>query len=77
VNKNTNTIASCGTCNFDVQSNDPGHGSVDYDVGAQDIIDLINSSTSMYASNGKVGSKGTMTCKGDTVDSVSVTWGIY
>jgi len=76
VNKNTNTIASYGTCHFDVQSNNPGNGSVDYYVGAQDIIDLINSSVAMYASNGKVGSKGTMTCKGDAA-SVSVTWGIY
>jgi hypothetical protein len=77
VNENTNTIASAGTCHFDVQSNDPGNGSVDYYVGAQDIIDLINSSIAMYASNGKVGSKGTMPCTGDTVASVSVTWGIY
>jgi hypothetical protein len=77
VNKNTNTIVSYGTCNFDVQSYDLGNGSVDYYVGAQDIIDLINSSIAMYASNGKVGSKGTMTCNGDTIASVSVTWGIY
>jgi len=76
VNKNTNTIASYGSCNFDVQSNTPGNGAVDYYVGAQDIIDLINSSIQMFASNGKVGSKGDMTCKGD-VSHVDVTWGIY
>lgn len=76
VDGKTNTIASYGSCYFDVQSNSPGNGAVNYHVGAQDIIDIINTSIQRFASNGKVGSKGDMSCQGD-VTHVAVTWGLY
>jgi hypothetical protein len=76
VDTKVHTIASYGSCHFDVQSNQASNGNVDYSVGASDIVDLINSSVQMFASNGKVGSKGVMSCSGD-VSSVQVTWGLY
>ncbi|KAF2664834.1 glycoside hydrolase family 18 protein [Microthyrium microscopicum] len=68
-------IVQAGTCAFGVQGS-TGEGSVDFSVGAQDIVDLINSSVQQFASNGKVGAGGNMACNGNN-GQVSVAWGLY
>jgi hypothetical protein len=68
-------LVQYGTCAFGVTAA-AGKGDVDIHVGAQDIVDLITSSISMFASNGKVGASGTMNCKGDVNDD-STLWGLY
>lgn len=65
---------SYGTCAFGVQSFDVG--ATWYNVGNQDIIDLINSSIQKFTWNGLVGSKGNMHCQGDK-NGGSVDWGLY
>lgn len=40
------------------------HGNVDFKVGAQDVIGLVADSTAKSGGDGRVGSKGTMNCKG-------------
>ena len=68
-------LVQYGTCKFGVQGT-AINGNVDFHVGAQDIIDIIHSSISMFASNGLVGAKGEMDCNGD-VKQQSVEWGLY
>ena len=68
-------IVGYGSCNFGVQ----GSGSapnLGFKVGAQDIVDLIQSSIQKYEWNGKVGAEGVMPCRGTSTE-VTVTWGIY
>jgi hypothetical protein len=68
-------LVQYGSCAFGVQG-DGKNGNVDFHVGSQDIVDLINSSVQQFASNGKVGASGYMTCNGD-VEGQGVTWGLY
>jgi Ecp2-like pathogen effector protein (putative necrosis-inducing factor) len=68
-------IVGFGTCNFGVQG-DGKNGNIDFHVGSQDIVDIINSSIQMFGGSGKVGAKGEMSCKGD-VKGQNVNWGIY
>ncbi|TWU70441.1 hypothetical protein ED733_000323 [Metarhizium rileyi] len=68
-------IEEYGSCKFGVQGNGK-HGNVDFHVGGQNIIDLITDSISRFGSSGRVGSKGSMSCKG-TVRGQDVEWGLY
>lgn len=68
-------IVGYGTCNFGVTGT-TGTGDVDFYLGAQDIVDIINTSIEMFAWNGFVGASGNMTCQGD-VNGDFVVWGIY
>ncbi|OAA36492.1 chitinase [Metarhizium rileyi] len=68
-------IEEYGSCKFGVQGHGK-HGNVDFHVGGQDIINLINDSISRFGSSGRVGSKGSMSCKG-TVRGQDVEWGLY
>lgn len=52
------------------------HGNVDFKVGAQDVIDLVRDSISKFGGGGRVGSKGTMNCKGN-IKGQTVDWGLY
>ncbi|KAH8703812.1 hypothetical protein BGW36DRAFT_288853 [Talaromyces proteolyticus] len=68
-------LVQYGTCAFGVTGT-TGTGDVDFHVGAQDIVDLINSSIKMFASNGLVGASGNMACQGDAGND-NVNWGLY
>lgn len=65
-----------GSCAFGVESKSGADGNVMYQVGAQDIIDLINESISKFGGSGKVGAKGVMDCKGNVHDT-TIEWGLY
>jgi hypothetical protein len=52
------------------------HSSVDFHIGAQDIVDIITESISRLGGSGKVGAKGRMDCKGN-LNSQDVEWGLY
>jgi hypothetical protein len=68
-------LVQYGTCAFGVTGT-TGTGDVDFHVGAQDIVDIINSSIQMFASNGLVGASGNMACQGDAGND-NVNWGLY
>lgn len=68
-------IASAGTCAFGVEATTT-NGNVNFRVGGQDVIDLINESISRFGWSGKVGAKGDMTCNGNDKGQ-AVQWGIY
>ncbi|OAA63574.1 Glycoside hydrolase, subgroup, catalytic core [Niveomyces insectorum RCEF 264] len=69
-------IVQSGTCKFGVQGN--GGGNAGFHVGAQDIVEIINSAIINYASSsGKVGAKGVMSCNGFDSRFVTVNWGLY
>jgi len=57
-------IVQSGSCKLGVQGKSI-NGNVNFHVGAQDIVDIINSSIKQFGGSGKVGAKGTMSCKGD------------
>lgn len=49
-----------------------------YNIGNQDVEDLINSASDMFGSpDGLVGAHGTMNCQGDASQGTFVTWKIY
>ncbi|KAJ6054187.1 hypothetical protein N7499_002589 [Penicillium canescens] len=68
-------LVQYGTCAFGVTGT-TGTGDVDFNVGAQDIVDLITSSIQMFASGGLVGASGNMACQGDAGND-NVNWGLY
>jgi hypothetical protein len=68
-------LVQYGTCAFGVTGT-KGTGDVDFHVGAQDIVDLINSSIQKFAWKGLVGASGNMACQGDAGND-NVNWGIY
>ncbi len=68
-------LVQYGTCAFGVTGT-TGTGDVDFNVGAQDIVDLITSSIQMFASDGLVGALGNMACQGDAGND-NVNWGLY
>ncbi|EXV01258.1 chitinase (glycoside hydrolase family 18) [Metarhizium robertsii] len=69
-------IEEYGECKFGVQGNGK-HGNIDFHVGGQDIIDIINDSIKRFGSSGRVGAKGNMDCKGTTFKRQNVNWGLY
>ncbi|KAJ4361764.1 hypothetical protein N0V83_010704 [Neocucurbitaria cava] len=69
------TLVTYGTCALGVQSFDSASGTW-YNVGNQDIIDVINTSIQKFTFNGLVGAKGNMHCQGDR-NGLSVDWAIY
>lgn len=68
-------IAKSGSCSFGVTGKGR-KGNSNFDVGAQDVIDIIRDSVKMYGTTGKVGAKGTMQCNGN-IKKQFVEWGIY
>jgi hypothetical protein len=49
-----------------------------FNVGNQDIIDLVNESIRRFEWNGRVGASGKMNCQtGQLKDKLDVTWGLY
>jgi predicted secreted protein len=64
VGKNQREIASHGSCSFGVEATKV-HGNVNFDVGGQDVIDIINDAIRRFGGGGKVGAKGNMECNGN------------
>lgn len=65
-----------GECQFGVTGKGL-HGNVNFDVGAQDVIDIIRDSIRKFGNEeGKVGAKGVMQCQGNIKDQ-EVEWGLY
>ena len=75
VGKRHREIADAGTCHFGVEATSV-NGNVNFEVGAQDVIDIINESIKRFGGSGRVGAKGTMGCNGN-IKQQSVKWGIY
>lgn len=70
-------ILKYGSCAFGIERTGGTGSQVEFMVGGQDVIDIINDSISKYGGGGKVGAKGVMNCKGTTSGRVDVEWGIY
>ena len=68
-------LVQFGGCKFGIQGNGK-NGNIDYHIGAQDIVDIIKESVKRFGGGGKVGAKGSMSCKG-TVKGQDTTWGLY
>ncbi|KAK9444431.1 chitinase [Metarhizium brunneum] len=68
-------IEEYGNCRFGVEG-DGKNGNIDFNIGGQDIIDIINDAIRMFGSSGRVGAKGNMDCKG-TIKKQNVDWGLY
>lgn len=68
-------IASHGSCAFGVEATKTD-GNVNFLVGGQDVIDIINDAIDQFAWNGKIGAKGNVNCNGN-VKSQPIKWGIY
>lgn len=68
-------IAEHASCRFGVQAKSV-NGNAQFFVGAQDIIDIINDSVRQFGGSGRVGTKGTMSCKG-SVKGQDIEWGLF
>jgi hypothetical protein len=68
-------LVEYGECKFGIQGLNK-KGNVNFHIGAQDIVDLINESIKRFGGSGKVGAKGQMDCKGN-INSQDVEWGLY
>ncbi|KAH7126534.1 putative necrosis-inducing factor-domain-containing protein [Dactylonectria estremocensis] len=75
VGKNQREIASYGSCSFGVEATEVT-GNVNFQVGGQDVIGIINLAIEKFGGSGKVGAKGDMGCNGNVKDQ-GVKWGIY
>ncbi|GLA49848.1 hypothetical protein CBS147343_3007 [Aspergillus niger] len=75
VGHNQREIASHASCHFGVEATKT-NGSVNFKVGGQDVIDIINDAIAKFARDGLIGAKGNMDCNGN-VKSEPVLWGIY
>jgi GH18 family chitinase len=63
------------SCHFGIEASKT-NGNVNFVVGGQDVIDIINTAIDRFGSGGKIGAKGWMDCNGN-VKAQAVTWGIY
>ncbi|KAK1826535.1 hypothetical protein QBC39DRAFT_396776 [Podospora conica] len=71
-------ILSHGSCHFGIERTGGTGGAVEFRVGGQDAIDVINDAIRRWGGGGRVGGKGVMPCSGTTAGTkVNVLWGIY
>ncbi|PWY81537.1 hypothetical protein BO94DRAFT_557986 [Aspergillus sclerotioniger CBS 115572] len=68
-------IASHASCHFGVEATKTD-GNVNFKVGGQDVIDIINDAIARFARDGLIGAKGKMNCDGN-IKGQPVLWGIY
>ncbi|KAF2830339.1 hypothetical protein CC86DRAFT_402385 [Ophiobolus disseminans] len=71
------TLVTHKTCAFGVYSQGSSNTGTAFNVGNQDIIDLVNTSIAKFQWNGLVGAKGKMPCEGVRADWADVEWGLY
>lgn len=70
------TIVTFGSCKLGVTGKGR-KGNSNFDVGAQDVVDLIRESIKKFArDDGRVGAKGKMQCNGN-IKKQDVEWGLY
>ncbi|THC87565.1 hypothetical protein EYZ11_012987 [Aspergillus tanneri] len=75
IGKHQRELARHGSCAFGVETTKV-NGNVNFVVGGQDVIDIINESVKRFGADGKVAAKGKMNCNGN-IKSQAVLWGIY
>lgn len=75
VGKKQRKIAVAGTCAFGVEATKVD-GNVNFALGGQDLIDIINTAVGKYAKGGKIGATGDLHCRGN-VKQQPVHWAIY
>jgi hypothetical protein len=68
-------IAKSKGCSFGVEATNL-NGNIDFQVGGQDVMDVINEAIEKFGGSGRIGAKGGMVCKGNMVKQ-NVEWGIY
>ncbi|KAI4685538.1 uncharacterized protein J4E84_006266 [Alternaria hordeiaustralica] len=68
-------IAKASGCSFGVEATNL-NGNIDFEVGGQDVIDVINEAIQKFGGGGRIGAKGEMKCRGNVVKQ-NVKWGIY
>jgi hypothetical protein len=68
-------IARSGECSFGIEASKT-NGNVEFVIGGQDVIDIINTAIERYGSGGKLAVKGQMACKGNVKDQAT-TWYRY
>ncbi|KAH6616808.1 hypothetical protein C7974DRAFT_475193 [Boeremia exigua] len=64
VGHNQREIAKAGSCSFGVEATKTD-GNVNFRVGGQDVIDIINDAIKQFGGGGKIGAKGDMSCNGN------------
>lgn len=62
-------IASYGSCRFGIERTGGTGGAVQFRVGGQDVIDVINDSIRQFGGGGRVGAKGVMPCSSTTTST--------
>ncbi|GFF43688.1 hypothetical protein IFM58399_07030 [Aspergillus lentulus] len=72
---NQHQLVHFGPCAFGVQGQGK-NGNVAFNIGAQDIVDIITDSVRQFGGSSKVGAKGVMSCDG-TAKGQQVEWGLY
>jgi hypothetical protein len=71
-------ILSFGSCHFGIERTGGTGGAVEFVVGGQNVIDVINQVTISYGGRGRMAARGVMPCQGTTAGTkVNVEWGIY
>lgn len=73
--KKQRELVHYGSCRFGVEGTNI-KGNVSFNVGAQDIVDIIRDAIKMFGSTGRVGAKGKMQCSGN-IKKQDVEWGLY
>jgi hypothetical protein len=68
-------LVQSATCAFGVRYK--SNSVAGYHIGSSDIVDIINDSIRMFASDGRVGSTGSMPCNDAQSESANVEWGLY
>ncbi|KAJ6445148.1 Lysine--tRNA ligase [Purpureocillium lavendulum] len=68
-------ILHFGECKFGVTGKGR-KGNSNFDVGAQDVVDIIRDAVKQFGGGGKIGAKGTMQCNGN-IKQQKVEWGLY
>lgn len=69
-------VLSHGSCHFGIERTGGTGGAVQFKVGGQDAIDVINHAIRRYGGGGRVGVKGVMPCSGTTAGTkANVLWG--
>ncbi|TQV98247.1 glycosyl hydrolases family 18 [Cordyceps javanica] len=73
--KKQRELVKYGSCRFGVTGTNI-KGNVSFNVGAQDIVDIIKDAIKQFGGTGRVGAKGNMQCDGN-IKKQDVEWGLY
>ncbi|KAK4176678.1 putative necrosis-inducing factor-domain-containing protein [Triangularia setosa] len=68
-------VLKFGSCRFGIESTYIGLN-INFRVGGQDVIDIINDSAQKFGGGGRVAAKGVMECSSSS-NGQGVLWGIY